>query len=201
MPRKKSALSAAEYAILGLLYQQPMHGYQIAQEMVPSRGLGLICPLGLSNVYFLLGNLERRGLIAVDHREQDAYPPKTVLKATATGKRAFRTWISRPATRLREVRLDFPLKLYFLRHEDAESIPRLLDGQIAFCRQYLSEWTALVDSAAPDSFDRLAMQSKVAAGQGTLDWLLEYRIGLVRQRADSRSPGRRLKASRQRGRR
>ena len=194
MPRKKSELSAAEYAILGLLHQHPMHGYQVAQELAPNRGLGLICPLGLSNVYFLLGNLERRRLIAVDHRQLDVYPPKTVLKATAAGKRAFESWIWKPVSRLREVRLDFPLKLYFLGQEDVESILRLLDGQIAFCNQYLSEWTALVDSAAPDSFDCLAMQSKVAAAQGTLDWLIEYRSRLVRQPPDSRSPAGRLKA-------
>jgi len=194
MPRKKSELSPAEYAILGLLYHQPMHGYQIAQELAPNRGLGLICPLRLSNVYFLLGNLERRRLIAVDHRQQDVYPPKTVLKATAAGKRAFESWLWRPVSRLREVRLDFPLKLYFLGQEDVEKILRLLDGQIEFCQRYLSEWRALMESAEPDSFDRLAMQSKVAAGQGTLDWLMEYRSGLVGQPPDSRSPGRRLRA-------
>ena len=201
MPRKKSELSAAEYAILGLLHQQPMHGYQVAQELAPNRGLGLICPLGLSNVYFLLGNLERRRLIAVDHRQEDVYPPKTILKATAAGKRAFESWIWKPVSRLREVRLDFPLKLYFLGQEDAGRILPLLDSQIEFCKGYLSEWAALVDSAAPDSFDRLAMQSKVAAAQGTLDWLLEYRSRLVDQPRDSRAPSRRLGAKPQRGRR
>jgi PadR family transcriptional regulator AphA len=193
MPRKKSELSAAEYAILGLVHQEPMHGYQIAQELVPNKGLGLICPLGLSNVYFLLGNLERRGLVEVDHRQQDVYPPKTVLKATDAGKQAFESWIWKPVSRLREVRLDFPLKLFFL-GQDAEGILRLLEGQIAFCKQYLSEWMALVDSAAPGSFDRLAMRSKVAAAQGTLDWLLEYRSGLVRRPPASRSSGRRSRA-------
>ena len=178
MPRKKSAPSSAEYAILGLLSQQPMHGYQIAQELAPDRGLGLICPLGLSNVYFLLGNLERQGLIEVDQRQEDVYPPKTVFKMTPAGTQVFESWIWKPPGRLRDVRLDFPLKLYFLWHEKVESIPRLLDDQIEFCKQYLSEWKALVDSAAPHSFDRLAMQAKVAAAQGTLDWLIEYRRDL-----------------------
>ncbi|MGQ9573360.1 MAG: helix-turn-helix transcriptional regulator [Dehalococcoidia bacterium] len=191
MPRKRSELSAAEYAILGLLCQQPMHGYQIAQEMAPSRGLGLVCPLGLSNVYFLLGNLERRGLIAVDHRQDDIYPPKIVLKATAAGRRAFQSWLWRPPSRLREVRLDSLLKLYFLGQEDVASILRLVDGQIEFCKRYLSEWKALAESAARDSFDRLAMQSKVAAAQGTLDWLIEYRSRLLGQPTDValRGPG------------
>lgn len=178
MPRKKSPPSSAEYAILGLLNEQPRHGYHIAQEMAPERGLGLICPLGLSNVYFLLGKLERHGLIEVDRREEDVYPPKTVFKVTAAGRQAFESWIWKPPGRLRDVRLDFALKLYFLGHENAESISRLLDDHIEFCRQYLSEWKELAESAPPHSFDRLAMQSKIAAAQGTLDWLIECRRGV-----------------------
>jgi DNA-binding PadR family transcriptional regulator len=183
MPRRKSGLSAAEYAILGLVYQQPVHGYQIAQEMAPDRALGLICPLRRSNVYFLLGNLERRGLIEVEQRRDDAYPPKTVLKATAAGRRAFETWIWQPVARLREVRLDFLLKAYFLRDAEPESVLRLLEGQVEFCRRYLGEWRALADGAAPESFDRLVIQAKLSAAQGTLDWLLDYRRHLEEQAA------------------
>ena len=194
MPPKRSEPSTAEYAILGLLCQQPTHGYQIAQELAPNRGLGLICPLGLSNVYFLLGNMERRGLVEVDQRQQDTYPPKIVFKTTAAGRRAFQAWIWQPLSRLRQVRVDFPLKLYFLREQDPETILRLLDEQIEFCKQYLAKWTALVDSAAADSFDCLAMQSKVATAQGTLDWLIEYRSRLVHQLPDSSSPCRAFSA-------
>jgi len=188
MPRTKSGLSAAEYAILGLVHQQPAHGYQIAQEMAPDSGLGLICPLRRSNVYFLLGNLERRGLVEVEQRRDDAYPPKTVLKATAAGRSAFETWIWQPAARLREVRLDFLLKAYFLRDSEPESVLRLLEGQVEFCRRYLGEWQALADGAAPDSFDRLAIEAKLAAAQGTLDWLLDYRSRLEEQRAAADRP-------------
>jgi len=188
MPRQKSGPTPAEYAILGLVYQRPVHGYQIAQEMAPGSGLGLICPLRRSNVYFLLGNLERRGLIEVEQRRDDAYPPKTVLKATAAGRRAFEAWIWQPVARLREVRLDFLLKAYFLRDAEPESILRLLEGQVEFCRRYLREWQALADGAAPESFDRLVIQAKLAAAQGTLDWLLDYRLRLEEQAAASR-PG------------
>ena len=175
MPRKKSGLTPAEYAILGLVYQRPAHGYHIAQEMAPDSGLGLICPLRRSNVYFLLGNLERRGLIEVEQRRDDAYPPKTVFKATPAGRRAFESWIWQPVARLREVRLDFLLKAYFLRESEPESIVRLLEGQVEFCRRYLGEWQALAERAAPQSFDRVVIEAKLAAAQGTLDWLLDYR--------------------------
>ncbi len=190
MPRRKSGLTPAEHAILGLVYQRPAHGYQIAHEMASDSGLGLICPLQRSNVYFLLGNLERRGLIEVEQRRDDAYPPKTVLKATAAGRRAFEAWIWQPVTRLREVRLDFLLKAYFLRDAEPESVLRLLEGQVEFVRRYLGEWQALAD-AAPQSFDRLVAQAKLAAAQGTLDWLLDYRRRLDEQAAAARpAPGR-----------
>jgi len=181
MPRKKSGLTPAEYAILGLVSQRPVHGYQIAQEMAPDGGLGLICPLRRSNVYFLLGNLERRGLIEGEQRRDDIYPPKTVLKATAAGRRALEAWIWQPVARLREVRLDFLLKAYFLRDAGSEFILRLLEGQVEFCRRYLGEWQAMADGAAPQSFDRLAIEAKLAAAQGTLDWLLDYRRWLKEQ--------------------
>lgn len=188
MPSKKSGLSAAEYAILGLVYRQPGHGYQIAQELAPNRGLGLICPLRLSNVYFLLGNLEQSGLIEVARRQDDVYPPKTVFQVTAAGRRAFQSWIRQPLTRLRQVRLDFLLKVYFLRQHGVERILGLLDEQIEFCQRYVSKWKALVQSTEPDSFDCLAMQSRVAAAQGTLDWLTEYRQRLSGEASQSHRP-------------
>lgn len=188
MSPKKSGLSAAEYAILGLVYRQPGHGYQIAQELAPNRGLGLICPLRLSNVYFLLGNLEQGGLIEVARRQDDVYPPKTVFQVTAAGRRAFQSWIRQPLTRLRQVRLDFLLKVYFLRQHGVERILGLLDEQIEFCQRYVSEWKALVQSTEPDSFDCLAMQSRVAAAQGTLDWLIQYRQQLSGEASRSHRP-------------
>jgi PadR family transcriptional regulator AphA len=188
MPSKKSSLSVAEHAILGLVCQQPGHGYQLAQEIAPSAGLGLILPLRLSNVYFLLGNLEDRGLIEIAQREDDAYPPKTVFQATAAGRRAFESWIREPLTRLRQVRLDFLLKVYFLRQHGNEKILGLLDEQIAFCERYVAEWQSLARSAEPGGFDRLAMESRVAAAQGTLDWLVEYRRGLSAESGERDRP-------------
>lgn len=193
MPVKKSGLSPAEYAVLGLVQRQPGHGYQIARELAPNSGLGLICPLRLSNVYFLLGNLEQGGLIGVACRQDDGYPPKTVYQVTAAGRRAFQAWIRQPPTRLRQVRLDFLLKAYFLRQDGVESIPDLLDGQIEFCQGYVSEWKALAQSAEPDSYDWLAMRSRVAAGQGTLDWLIEYRQRLSGEAGRSHRPAEALR--------
>lgn len=179
MPRTKSSLSPAEYAILGLVQRQPMHGYQIAREMAPNEGIGLVCPLRISNVYFLLGNLERRGLIEVDHRDEQVYPPKTVYRATAEGRRAFAAWMRQPVKRLREVRMDFLLRLYFLGQARPEKALALLERQIEFCDRYLSQWLGLAESVPAGSFDRLAMEAKITVAEATLTWLRGYRERLV----------------------
>jgi len=170
MARKKSSLSTPEYAVLGLL-RRPMHGYQVARELAGGSGLGLVCPLRMSNVYFLLGNLQERGLVEVEGREEDRYPPRVLLRTTAAGRRAFDAWLREPVTRLRQVRLDFLAKLFFLGQEDPALAGELLTEQKEFCRRYLAEWRDLAQSTDPAGFDRLAIEAKIAVGGGTLRWL------------------------------
>jgi DNA-binding PadR family transcriptional regulator len=196
MPRTKSTLSPAECAILGLVQRQPMHGYQIARETAPNEGIGLVCPLGVSNVYFLLGNLERRGLIEIDHRDEEAYPPRTVYKATARGRKAFAAWMRSPVERLRQVRMDFLLKRYFLGEGKREEALELVDRQIDFCLKYLAQWQALGESVPPYSFDRLAMEAKSSVAEATLEWLGEYR-----RRVEQGAGGQRQPVARRRGQR
>ena len=170
MARKKTSLSTPEYAVLGFL-RRPMHGYQVAREMAGGAGLGLVCPLGMSNVYFLLGNLQERGLVAVAERQEERYPPRVLLRATAAGRRAFEAWLREPVTRLRHVRLDFLVKLFFVAPEDPDLARELAEDQKEFCRRYLAEWRGLARDAGAGSFDRLAIEAKTAVAQGTLRWL------------------------------
>ena len=170
MAKKKSSLSAPECAVLGLL-RRPMHGYQVARELAGGSGLGLVCPMGMSNVYFLLGNLQERGLVEVEGREEERYPPRVLLRTSAAGRRAFDAWLREPVTRLRQVRLDLLVKLFFLSQEDPALARELLKEQKAFCRRYLAEWQELAQRADPAGFDRLAIEAKIAVGGGTLRWL------------------------------
>jgi PadR family transcriptional regulator AphA len=170
MARKKNSLSAPEYAVLGLL-RQPMHGYQVAREMAGGSGLGLVCPLGMSNVYFLLGTLQERGLVEVEERQEQRYPPRVMLRATAAGRSAFDGWLREPVTRLRQVRLDFLVKLFFLSREDPGLARDLVAVHKDFCRRYLAEWRELAEKPGAAGFDRLAFEAKIAVGEGTLRWL------------------------------
>src|SRR5581483_11049733 len=55
----------AEYAILGLLAEQPMHGYELFQRF-QSEVLGQIVHIEMSQLYAFLKKLERLALVEAD---------------------------------------------------------------------------------------------------------------------------------------
>ena len=99
MPRSHLTL---EYALLGFLYQQPMHGYEIHQKLLTDNGLGLVWQLKQSQLYALLEKLEQRNLITATLQPQDARPPRKVLALTPAGQKAFEDWLQVPVPRGRK---------------------------------------------------------------------------------------------------
>jgi DNA-binding PadR family transcriptional regulator len=60
VPDRKS--TDAELAILSLLAEQPMHGYQIEQT-IEERGMREWVEMGFSSIYYLLNKLKNTGLL------------------------------------------------------------------------------------------------------------------------------------------
>src|SRR3972149_10886850 len=86
-----------EHALLGLLVQRPMHGYELHQQLLAPEGPGIAWRAKQPHVYAMLGRLEAEGLIAVRSRPQRAHPARRVFHLTEKGKQAFR---ARKSTRL-----------------------------------------------------------------------------------------------------
>ena len=76
-----------ELAILGLLKQQPMHGYQLSRELGES--LGGFWRVSYGSLYPTLRRLERDGLVAPITGEPTGGRRKTVYHITDEGERAF----------------------------------------------------------------------------------------------------------------
>jgi DNA-binding PadR family transcriptional regulator len=123
-------------------------------------------------VYAILKSLS--GLELIDG-EWDAkqYPPKAVYTATAEGEAAFERWLRHPVGRMREVRSDFLIKLYFAMQRDPELARELAESQAEVCRDYMHDVEREL-AAALRSFDRLVLKSKLSAAAATLDWLQEW---------------------------
>ena len=58
----QSKITNAELAILSLVAEQPVHGYQI-EQIINERGMREWTEIGFSSIYYLLNKLEKKGWI------------------------------------------------------------------------------------------------------------------------------------------
>ena len=191
MPKTKTYLTAAEYVVLGLLSRRPAHGYELQRQLTGRRGLGLVCPVEPAMVYAILKSLS--GLELIDGEwDNSTYPPKAIYATTDIGDAEFQRWLVRPVGRMREVRVDFMVKLYFLiEGEESDGAPDrtrardLIAQQIDACEAYARELELEIESIAANSFDALALGSKLSAARLTSVWLTDC----LRNLAGSRKGG------------
>jgi len=174
-PRLVGALKPLDYALLGLLSEQPAHGYRLQQAFAESADLGAVIRVEAPTLYAALKELAARELIAGHEVRRGPRPPRTVFDLTADGRAVLEAWLNAPVERLREIRLDFLLKLYFLRRRDANTARALVDAQVAACHRYLARLEAWAAELPLDSWVYLVAESRVVAARGTLEWLRSFR--------------------------
>jgi DNA-binding PadR family transcriptional regulator len=82
------------YALLGLLEQQPRHGYDLKRlfdrYFAPDR------PVAFAQVYSTLGRLEEKGRVRVDAVERAEGPDRRRYAITDEGTRELERWLERP---------------------------------------------------------------------------------------------------------
>ena len=81
-------------AILGLLAQQPRHGYELRAAFEALVGGGEIWDVKPAQIYATLARLQEAGLIAQDGVEQDGGPEKIIYSLTPHGSRELSEWFS-----------------------------------------------------------------------------------------------------------
>ena len=171
MPRQRHEPAAPDYAILGLLSFGPRYGYELLPYFSRGGELGLVCTLGTPRLYAILHALEELELVRCETSPPSSGPPRKVFSLTAAGTQAFEAWLSQPIRRLRQIRQDFLLKLYFSRLIPSHDTRGLIERQIAACRAVSDEIQAAAAAAPAESFARLVYQSRQATADATVRWL------------------------------
>jgi DNA-binding PadR family transcriptional regulator len=169
-----AGLTPAEHAMLGLVFLAPRHGYEIAAHFGPEGDLGMVCQLPMSLLYAQLKRVESLGYIEGTTEPQSNRPPRRVYRITVEGEAEFWRWLAQPVSRIRDIRLDFLLKLFFSSRIPAHDTDDLLRRQVAACRDYLRILEERQARTPPDSFAHLVNQSRLTAARGTIAWLSEY---------------------------
>jgi len=82
----EQTLTDAEFVILSLICEQPMHGYQIEAE-ITQRNMRTWTDLSTSSIYYLLGKLEEKGWIeqAAPDEGSSRGKPRKIFQATEEG--------------------------------------------------------------------------------------------------------------------
>src|SRR5215207_5283006 len=111
--RTPAAALTIEYALLGYVYERPVHGYEIYQQLSAATGLWQVWHLKQSQLYALLTKLEEAQYLAATLQPQDARPPRKIYHLTETGRNAYENWLTTPVTHGRQMRIEFLAKLYF----------------------------------------------------------------------------------------
>lgn len=170
-----------EYVILGLLMTKDRHGYEIHSYF--SSGLGRVWFAGMSQIYALLNRLEMTGNVSCEVEIQDNRPAKKVYSITPEGREVFLNWVQRPVQRIRDLRLEFLAKLFFMRELNPSGIGELIDTQIKVCQEQL-ESIRRQDDDCRDEFDHLVLEFRICQIEGILKWLQDCGKYLIQKDDD-----------------
>lgn len=176
----------AEYALLGLLWDGPRHGYELHRAFAADQELGTVCRLEQSQLYAFLKKLEQLGYVEGTLEPQEGRPPRRVLILTNAGKQVFRQWLEAPVPRPREVRLLFLMKLYFARAFGPATVLTLITRQIEACNAFVQKLQDAPDhatgtnaqappGAAFQDFRALVHHARIRQIEATIAWLIELR--------------------------
>jgi DNA-binding PadR family transcriptional regulator len=166
-----------EFAILGLLHQSPMHGYELRKQLAAV--LGGLRSISYGSLYPALKRMHAAGLIGTDEPDPRAplpadAPPltgrrgKVVYTITAEGKERFHHLVSQTGPEAYDDEGRFGVHLAFFRHTAADVRLRILEGRrrtverqrdglrasLARTRARLDRYTLELQRHGLDSVDR-----------------------------------------------
>jgi DNA-binding PadR family transcriptional regulator len=169
-----------DYLVIGLLTRGPNHGYQLYQAYV--EGFGPIWMVGRSKFYAALNNLHAGGLLDVTTEPQDDRPPRKIYALTEPARQQFDTWLRQPVTPVRAIRVELIAKLRFFNLLGIEGAERLIDAQIAVCRDELARWQQSAEqhhAKGGDRFFDIMYQFRQRQAAFIIDWLTTIRERMV----------------------
>jgi DNA-binding PadR family transcriptional regulator len=178
--RSAAAAFGIELALLGFVYERPVHGYEIYQQLSGRTGLWQVWRLKQSQLYALLTKLEDAGYLAATLQQQDARPPRKVYQPTGAGRDVFENWLATPVAHGRQMRIEFLAKLYFARHQSTAATIHLLEQQMAACHAWLLELRGAPElEPETDFFGYAVHQFRLNQAESFITWLATCRHTLL----------------------
>ncbi len=172
MARRGAAL---ELAVLGLLHDSPMHGYELRKQLIALLGWGRVLSYG--TLYPCLKTLVRQGLIIADDDPEAAIRGRRnriAYRLTAEGKEYFAHVMeeSGPATWDDE---NFGVRFAFFARTDAPTRVRILEGRRSRLQERLENVrdASLRGRRGADNYTRELQRHGLESVEREVEWLTE----------------------------
>jgi DNA-binding PadR family transcriptional regulator len=163
---------ALEFALLGFLRQEPLHGYQIHQQITDPEGLGMIWRIKQSQLYAILSRMEDEGYVSSVIQAQEIRPPRRTYRLTEIGRAAFLEWVETPIQNGRQMRQEFLARLYFALKEGKDTAAQLVGRQRNLFRASLANLSLKqIENDTEAGFGDLVLLYRVKYIESALDWL------------------------------
>jgi len=161
-----------ELAILGLLKERPMHGYQLSRELADQ--LAGLWRVSFGSLYPTLRRLEREGAIEATPGDTGGRR-KTIYRITPAGEQLFLELLQESPTEGAQVEdTRFRLRLAFFRYLPPETRVRLLERRRANLQGRLAEIKQHLRAPAElDDYQRALMEHGRAAIEADVAWLTD----------------------------
>jgi len=160
------------YALLALLAEGEAHGYRLLKLF--NDRLGPFWHPNIGQVYQLLHELERRGLVA--RRDQTfGTRLRRLFRLTARGERALRTWLTRRPAWPPPLRDEIFVRLLAVERDGSDAVLAQLDRQEAEYRRYATLVAEEAVRADAPLARRLAHEAALGQVEAQLRWFLRCR--------------------------
>jgi DNA-binding PadR family transcriptional regulator len=182
-----------ELAILGLLKERPMHGYELRKQL--SQKLGMFWTVSFGSLYPTLKKLERRGVVEKVAPVGEERPRrKQEYRITAAGEDDFLTLLAEfDASAYEEEK--FPLRLAFFRYLKPEIRLRLLERRRHYLEERLAQGERALQRALrlrADTYTVALMRHGVNGINNDITWLDELiateRLRISEDRPEQSAP-------------
>ena len=158
-----------KHTLLGLLAQEPRHGYDLKTTFETL--LGGTWPLNIGQVYTTLNRLERDGLVESEVVPQDLLPDRKVYASTEAGRQELNHWLEEPITDTIRLKDEFFIKLLVHQLVDSNDALPLVWKQRQIYMQKMAQLTSLLSDSSMDPATKLLIDGAILHIDADLRWL------------------------------
>jgi DNA-binding PadR family transcriptional regulator len=144
---KRKVSNPLALAVMALLYERPMHPYEMV-SLMRERGKHESVRLRYSSLYSVVGTLEREGLIAArETMREGRRPERTIYEITGAGRVEFLTWLRELLREPVKEYTQFAAGLSFLPGLPPEEAAELLEERVRRLEKETTEMRSRLDAA------------------------------------------------------